>query len=427
MLVEFKMPKIGEGITEGTIVEWKVKVGDEILEDATLVEIQNDKLIQEVPSPINGTIHKILESVGTVVKIGDTLAEIEVTNDATIPNQNTSIDSQHHQKHNEGINNQTASDRLTHSILSRVLAMPSIRQYARDQGVDIFKVNGSGKHGHITRSDIDAYLSSSIKVENIPEKDEPIQSMIEHSVETEATRITLSENTYREKISVTRRAISKAMTNSQKHASHVAIFDEVEVSRLITHLDRFKDIAQVQDIKLTYLAYMVKSVVTVLRKYPILNASLDESSDEIVYKKFFNIGIAVDTQKGLYVPNIKEADRKGIFTIAKEITDLANKAHEGSLEPHEMKHGSTTITSIGSLGGMWFTPIINYPEVAIFGMGKIQKKPMVLEDDSIGVGSMMHLSMSFDHRIIDGAVAQKAMNELKRHLSDPDLLLMEGG
>jgi pyruvate dehydrogenase E2 component (dihydrolipoamide acetyltransferase) len=251
--------------------------------------------------------------------------------------------------------------------------------------------------------------------------------MIEHSVETEASFITLSENTSREKMSVTRRAISKAMTNSQKHASHVAIFDEVEVSRLITHLDRFKDIAQVQDIKLTYLAYMVKSVVTVLRKYPILNASLDESSDEIVYKKFFNIGIAVDTSKGLYVPNIKEVDRKGIFTIAKEITDLANKAHEGSLEPHEMKHGSTTITSIGSLGGMWFTPIINYPEVAIFGMGRIQKKPMVLEDDSIGVGSMMHLSMSFDHRIIDGAVAQKAMNELKRHLSDPDLLLMEGG
>jgi pyruvate dehydrogenase E2 component (dihydrolipoamide acetyltransferase) len=427
MLVEFKMPKIGEGITEGTIVEWKVKVGDEILEDATLVEIQNDKLIQEVPSPINGTIHKILESVGTVVKIGDTLAEIEVTNDATIPNQNTSIDSQNHQKHNESINIQTASDRLTHSILTRVLAMPSIRQYARDQGVDIYKVNGSGKHGHITRSDIDAYLASSINVETIPEKSKPVQSKSDYSFESEPYTITLNENISREKMSVTRRAISKAMINSQRHASHVAIFDEVEVSRLISHVDRFKEYAQNQDIKLTYLAYMVKSVVAVLRKYPILNASIDESNEEIVYKKFFNIGIAVDTSKGLYVPNIKEADRKGIIKIAKEITELANKAHEGSLEPHEMKHGSTTITSIGSLGGMWFTPIINYPEVAIFGMGKIQKKPIVLEDDSIGVGSMMHLSMSFDHRIIDGAVAQKAMNELKKLLSDPELLLMEGG
>jgi pyruvate dehydrogenase E2 component (dihydrolipoamide acetyltransferase) len=427
MLVEFKMPKIGEGITEGTIVEWKVKVGDEILEDATLVEIQNDKLIQEVPSPINGTIHKILESVGTVVKIGDTLAEIEVSSEATSSNQNTSIDSQHHQKHNESINIQTASDRLTHSILSRVLAMPSIRQYARDQGVDIYKVNGSGKHGHITRSDIDAYLASSINVETIPEKSKPVQSKSDYSFESEPYTITLNENISREKMSVTRRAISKAMINSQRHASHVAIFDEVEVSRLISHVDRFKEYAQNQDIKLTYLAYMVKSVVAVLRKYPILNASIDESNEEIVYKKFFNIGIAVDTSKGLYVPNIKEADRKGIIKIAKEITDLANKAHEGSLEPHEMKHGSTTITSIGSLGGMWFTPIINYPEVAIFGMGRIQKKPIVLEDDSIGVGSMMHLSMSFDHRIIDGAVAQKAMNELKRLLSDPELLLMEGG
>jgi pyruvate dehydrogenase E2 component (dihydrolipoamide acetyltransferase) len=427
MLVEFKMPKIGEGITEGTIVEWKVKVGDEILEDATLVEIQNDKLIQEVPSPINGTIHKILESVGTVVKIGDTLAEIEVSSEATSSNQNTSIDSQNHQKHNESINIQTASDRLTHSILSRVLAMPSIRQYARDQGVDIYKVNGSGKHGHITRSDIDAYLASSINVETIPEKSKPVQSKSDYSFESEPYTITLNENISREKMSVTRRAISKAMINSQRHAAHVAIFDEVEVSRLISHVDRFKEYAQNQDIKLTYLAYMVKSVVAVLRKYPILNASIDESNEEIVYKKFFNIGIAVDTSKGLYVPNIKEADRKGIIKIAKEITDLANKAHEGSLEPHEMKHGSTTITSIGSLGGMWFTPIINYPEVAIFGMGRIQKKPIVLEDDSIGVGSMMHLSMSFDHRIIDGAVAQKAMNELKRLLSDPELLLMEGG
>ena len=196
--------------------------------------------------------------------------------------------------------------------------------------------------------------------------------------------------------------------------------------RSIAHRNRFKEVAAKQEIKLTYLAYMSKAVIAVLRKYPILNASVDEANEEIVYKKYFNLGIAVDTKRGLYVPNIKHADRKGIFTIAKEIVDLSNKAHEGTLEPIEMKDGSTTITSIGPIGGKWFTPIINFPEVAIFGMGRIEKKPIVLEDNTLGVGSILHLSMSFDHRIVDGAIAQKAMNELKRYMEDPELLLMEG-
>ena len=227
-------------------------------------------------------------------------------------------------------------------------------------------------------------------------------------------------------MSPTRKAIAQAMVNSKVQAPHVTIFDEVNVTDLMKHRARFKEVALKQNISLTYLAYMTKAVTTVLRKYPTLNASVDSATNEIVYKHFYNIGIAVDTEKGLYVPVIKEADRKGILTIAKDISDLAAKAHEGTLSRDEMSNGSTSISNIGSAWGMWFTPIINFPEVAIFGMGRIEKKPVVLKDGTIGVGDVLHLSMSFDHRIIDGALAQNAMNELKQLLSDPELLLMEG-
>jgi pyruvate dehydrogenase E2 component (dihydrolipoamide acetyltransferase) len=427
MIVKFKMPAIGEGISEGTIINWEVKVGDHVLEDQALVEIQNDKIAQDVPSPVKGVIHTMLVKEGTTVRVGDVLAEIETMDEHDSKSQDSVKEDSKSQEENDEIKVQPPQDRLTRSIVSRVLAMPSVRQYAREQGVDIFNVPGSGKHGHITRTDIDAFLTMPVK---------EVKSQVNTEIETptpikqtvkETYSIPTNERTTREKMSVTRRAIAQAMVNSQLHASHVAIFDEVEVSRLMNHVKRFKDVAAQQDIKLTYLAYMVKAVVTVLRKFPTLNASIDEATDEIVTRHYYNIGFAVDTQRGLYVPNIKDVDRKGIFKLASEIDVLAIKAHEGKLESNEMREGSTTITSIGSLGGMWFTPIINYPEVAIFGMGRIEKKPIVLDDDSIGIGNMMHLSMSFDHRIIDGATAQKAMNELKKLLSDPELLLMEGG
>lgn len=427
MIVKFKMPAIGEGISEGTIIKWEVSVGDQVNEDQALVEIQNDKIAQDVPSSVKGVIHTILVKEGTTIRVGDVLAEIETIDEHDLKSQSHGQEESKPQEKSIEIKSQSSQERLTRSISERVLAMPSVRQYAREHGVDIFNVPGSGKHGHITRTDIDAFLAMPSKeVKPQVNTEVKIPTPIKQAVK-EAYSIDSNERTTREKMSVTRRAIAQAMVNSQLHASHVAIFDEVEVSRLMNHVKRFKDVAAQQDIKLTYLAYMVKTVVTVLRKFPMLNASIDEATDEIVIRHYYNIGFAVDTQRGLYVPNIKDVDRKGIFKLASEIDVLASKAHEGKLESNEMREGSTTITSIGSLGGMWFTPIINYPEVAIFGMGRIEKKPIVLDDDSIGIGNMMHLSMSFDHRIIDGATAQKAMNELKKLLSDPELLLMEGG
>lgn len=408
-----RLPKVGEGITEGKLITWLVSVGDEVTEDEAMVEVQNDKLLQEVPSPVAGVVSKILVEAGNTAQVEEAIAEIMIRGKAS------SKDTKIEQPSNKERQNLTSNEVKNHSMVAgRVLAMPSVRQYARDKGVEISAVSGTGKHDHITIEDIDAFLAVGVK--------ETKKISIAKQAIQEVYAVAETADTIREKMSVTRRAISKAMVNSQRHASHVSIFDEVEVSKLIAHRNRFKEVAAVQDIKLTYLAYMSKAVIAVLRKYPILNSSVDEASEEIVYKKYFNLGIAVDTQRGLYVPNIKNADRKGIFTIAKEIAELANKAHKGTLEPIEMKDGSTTITSIGPIGGKWFTPIINFPEVAIFGMGRIEKKPIVLEDNTLGIGNILHLSMSFDHRIVDGAVAQKAMNELKRYMEDPELLLMEG-
>jgi pyruvate dehydrogenase E2 component (dihydrolipoamide acetyltransferase) len=396
-----------------------VSVGDAVTEDEAIVEVQNDKLLQEVPSPVTGVLSKILVEAGNTAQVDEAIAEIKINNHVSSKEESVASKEEVALDTKKGKQVQPSKLQSNQSVVAgRVLAMPSVRQYARDKGVEILDITGSGKHGHITIEDIDAFIAVSVK--------ETKKISTTKQTTQEVYAIAETTDTTREKMSVTRRAISKAMINSQRHASHVSIFDEVEVSRLIAHRNRFKEVAADQDIKLTYLAYMSKAVIAVLRKYPILNASVDEASDEIVYKKYFNLGIAVDTQRGLYVPNIKNADRKGIFTIAKEIVELANKAHEGTLEPDEMKNGSTTITSIGPIGGKWFTPIINFPEVAIFGMGRIEKKPIVLEDDTLAVGSILHLSMSFDHRIVDGAVAQNAMNELKRFMEDPELLLMEG-
>lgn len=236
----------------------------------------------------------------------------------------------------------------------------------------------------------------------------------------------MGEAETREKMTPTRKAIAKAMVNSKHTAPHVTLHDEVEVSKLWDHRKKFKSIAAEKGTKLTFLPYVVKALAATVKAFPVLNASIDDASQEIVYKNYINIGIATDTDNGLYVPNVKNADAKGMFTIADEINDKAAQAHEGKLAAADMRNGSISISNIGSVGGGWFTPVINYPEVAILGVGTITQQPIVNAEGEIAVGRVMKLSLSFDHRIVDGATAQKAMNNIKRLLADPELLLMEG-
>lgn len=226
-------------------------------------------------------------------------------------------------------------------------------------------------------------------------------------------------------MSNTRKAIAKAMVTSKHTAPHVTFMDEFVADNLVAHRKKYKEIAAQNDVKLTYLPYVVKALVLTAKKFPIINASLDDAAQEIVYKKAYNIGIATDTDRGLYVPNIKNADTKGIFAIAKEISTHAEAAHAGSLKAEDMRDGTVSISNLDPGRGQWFTPVINYPESCILGIGRIEPKPVVL-DGEIKVAQVMYLSLSFDHRLIDGMTAQRVLNEIKRLLQDPELLLMEG-
>ncbi|CAM2732038.1 dihydrolipoyllysine-residue acetyltransferase [Erysipelothrix tonsillarum] len=418
----FNMPDVGEGIAEGEIVQWFVKVGDEIQEDAPLLEVQNDKLVQEIPSPVSGKIMNIMIEAGTVATVGQPLVEFAAEGHAPAASTPAAPVATTGTQPVAG-NGETFAQ---NKIAGRVLAMPSVRQFARENNIDLSLVNATGKHGHIRKSDVESFIAGGATapvVEAAPV--ETAQAAPAAKPAAKPAPVVVSGSTTREKMTPTRKAISKAMVTSKATAPHVTLFDEVDVTELVNHRKKFKEIAASQDVKLTFLPYIVKALTAVVRKYPILNSSVDDSTQEIVYKNFINIGFAADTPHGLYVPNIKNADSKGIFTIAKEISTLAAAANDNTLAGADMRDGSITISNIGSARGLWFTPIINYPEVAILGVGRIDKKPVVLSDGTIGVGNMLALSLSFDHRIIDGALAQNAMNELKRLLNNPELLLME--
>ena len=434
---QFKLPDIGEGIAEGEIVKIDVKVGDTIAEDDILFEVQNDKSVEEIPSPVSGTITAVLVSEGTVARVGDVIVEIAAEGVAPVasaapaaspaapaaspapaaaPAQPTGVPA----ASNPG---------------KLVLAMPSVRQYAREKGVDITAVVPTGKGGRVTREDIDNFGGAPVAapaVEAAPAAQAAAPASAPAAPAAPAAKpepakpfVGSAEREERVKLTPMRKAISKAMVNSKHTAPHVTLHDQVEVSKLWDHRKKFKDVAAAQGTKLTFLPYVVKALAVAMKKYPVLNASIDDTTQEIVYKNYINIGIATDTDLGLFVPNIKDANTKSMFGIADEINALAAKAHEGKLTAADMGHGTITISNIGSVGGGWFTPVINYPEVAILGVGTIVREPVINENDEIVIGRNMKLSLSFDHRIVDGATAQKAMNELKRLLADPELLLME--
>ncbi|MFC0361156.1 dihydrolipoyllysine-residue acetyltransferase [Enterococcus canintestini] len=432
---QFKLPDIGEGIAEGEIVKWFVKAGDTINEDDTLLEVQNDKSVEEIPSPVTGTVKNIIVPEGTVANVGDVLVEIDAPghNDAPAAAETPATSS-------ETTTSTSTSSAATSSVVEvsdpnkRVLAMPSVRQYAREKDVDITQVTATGKGGRVTKEDIESFLSGSGVATKPAET--PAQESTAPSSESQAPAkaaaapkaFTSNMGDMEERVALTptRKAIAKAMVTSKQTAPHVTLHDEVEVSALWDHRKKFKEVAAENGTKLTFLPYVVKALTATVKKFPVLNASIDDAKQEIVYKHYYNVGIATDTDHGLYVPNVKNADQKGMFAIADEINNKAQLAHDGKLSADDMRNGTITISNIGSVGGGFFTPVINYPEVAILGVGTISQQPVVSAEGEIVVGRVMKLSLSFDHRIVDGATAQKAMNNIKRLLANPELMLMEG-
>lgn len=297
------------------------------------------------------------------------------------------------------------------------IATPSVRKFAREHNVSLEEVTPTGPNGRILKSDIEAIIAKR-KLEQTETENEAVAGK-------ERTKEEVSMQAQRTiPLTGIRKMIAKAMVHSKSVIPHVTHFDEANVTKLVSHRERVKPFADEEGIKLTYLAYVVKALTAVLKKYPMLNASLDDEREEIILKDEYHIGFAADTDRGLVVPVIKHADQKSLFQIAKEIQELAKKAKEGSIKVDEMTGSTCTISNIGSVDGSWFTPIINHPESCILGIGRIVKKPIVVHH-SIEIAPMMALSLSYDHRLIDGVLAQKALNELKKSLSEPDLLFVK--
>ncbi|MBM7095983.1 2-oxo acid dehydrogenase subunit E2 [Bacillus sp. H-16] len=434
MAYKFKMPDIGEGIHEGEIVKWEVKEGDEVKEDDVLCEVQNDKAVVEIPSPVDGTVKELHIDEGTVTTVGTTIITFETDAEPPEEDEGEEEEAKEEPKAEEKSEAKAEADTEESEPAAqdeevdenrRVIAMPSVRKFAREKEVDIRKVSGSGKNGRVVKEDIESFLSGDQGKAEEPAKEETAQESKQEKKSVASYQPANEELETREKMSGIRKAISKAMVNSKHTAPHVTLMDEIEVTELVAHRKKFKQVAADKGIKLTYLPYVVKALTSALREYPALNTSVDDSTDEIVHKHYFNIGIAADTEKGLLVPVVKDTDRKSIFKISDQINELAGKARDGSLGSDEMKGASCTITNIGSAGGQWFTPVINHPEVAILGLGRIAEKAVV-RDGEVVVAPVLALSLSFDHRIIDGATAQHALNHIKRLLNDPQLLVMEG-
>lgn len=426
-LFEFKLPELGEGIHEGEIVKWHVQPGQKVEEDQIIVEIQNDKAVVEVPSPVTGTVKEILAEEGKVCVVGETLITFETDQ---VPSQAASgqasapppVMDENEAGNQEGeVEQQKKAVQATDpSERISILAMPAVRKYARQKGVDITKVKGTGPKGRITREDIDAFLAEGTQAGQPSPSPEQGAAISRRSPEAKGEE----RREERFPLRGVRRVIAEAMVKSVYTAPHVTIMDEVNVQKLVELRNKAKPVAEQKGVKLTYLPFIVKACVAALRQFPQLNASLDEESQEIVYKYYYNIGIATDTEAGLVVPVIEAADQKNIWNIAAEIQDLAIRAREGKLTREEMTGSTFTITNIGSAGGLFFTPVINYPEVAILGTGRITEKPIVV-DGTIQAAPLLALSLSFDHRIIDGAVAQQFINYLKMLLEEPQLLILE--
>ncbi|MFD1360846.1 dihydrolipoamide acetyltransferase family protein [Lentibacillus salinarum] len=422
MVYEFKLPDVGEGIAEGEIVKWLVERREQIEEEQPISEIQTDKALIEITSPVNGTVKDIHFNEGDVVDVGTVIISFETEGSQESSGQKESNNTEMNTE--DKLRPESIEPVATPAHRKRAIAAPSVRRLAREMNIDLHEIKGSGKNGRVLKEDL--YEGSENKNNTIQRKEKisettglqnKNQSFLTQQKEVVEERIPLKG---------LRRSISNKMATSTTVAAHSTILEEVDVTNLVNLRKQLSQTAKQQGIHLTYLPFIIKAVIPALKEFPYLNSSMDDSTEEIVLKYNYNIGVATDTEKGLMVPVIKSADSKNMLKIADEITNLAEKSKDQNLTLDEMSGGTFTITNIGSTGvGLFGTPVINHPEAAILGVHRIQKKPVILDDNQIEVRDMVGLSLSFDHRIIDGAMASYFLKKIIEFLKYPNLLLME--
>lgn len=446
----FNFPDLGEGLEEGTVLEWYVKEGQGVKVGDSLVQMETDKVVADIPSPKNGVILKTHGEVGDIIKVGSPLVDIQVEGSEGIDegsDTEQNIESEEERVEREADSGQVektviepiaesdddagsvvgtievaaknaimpksneAEEYSTYEIETprKALATPVARAMAKNLGIDINKVTGSGPSGRVKKSDIREFKATT-----------------EHGfLSTPDVKIndTKGDETY-VPLTQIRKAIAKNMLQSIHNTAQMSVFEEVDIYELMQVRSRYKQRFANRGVNLTYLSFIVKAVAQALKHHRQLNSQIDTENNRMIYRNRYHIGVAVDTPDGLMVPVIRDADKLTIFQIAKQISELADKARNRKLSIDEMKGGSFSITSFGSIGGIYATPVLNYPQAGILGIGRILKTPVV-RDEEIVVGHVMPLSLTVDHRIVDGGEATRFIYKVMEYLADPISFLME--
>ncbi|RJP19860.1 MAG: 2-oxo acid dehydrogenase subunit E2 [Candidatus Abyssobacteria bacterium SURF_5] len=396
MATEFKFPDVGEGITEGEIVLWLVDEGERVEQDQLMVQVETDKAVVEIPSPRAGTILKILYREGEIIKVGETLVIIGEEGEKPPEPEKKEEEKREY----VGIVGDVGKAAPKAAAGPRVLAVPAVRKLAKDLGVDINKVKGTGPDGRISEDDVKRHA--------------------------EQAPVSADEDTYGEieriPIMRVRRSVAQKMVRSATSIPHVTHTDIANATQLVLLKRQKAGEASSRKINLTYLPFIMKAAALSLLKHPYLNSSVDSERNEILLKKYINIGFAVETDDGLLVPVVKNVDKKSIIELAEETQRLADLTWQRKVALADLKGGTFSITNIGSIGGIYSTPIINHPEAANLGLGKIRELPWVVNGE-VKVISGIHLSLSFDHRILDGAEAARFLNDVIAHIEDPGQLV----
>ncbi|NRA32614.1 MAG: 2-oxo acid dehydrogenase subunit E2 [Polyangiaceae bacterium] len=444
---EFKLPDIGEGVSEGEIVSWLVKVGDQIAADDDLVEVMTDKATVTIPAPEAGTVTALMGEEGDTIPVGGVMAVFETEGAAEASPNTIPSDTIIAKAPSEALGGAAASavgdikdvlpGVVTTVAVSRTiqsekpLAAPATRKLARELDVDLRMVLPSGPGGRVTADDVKLYSAGGgtrvpdgpSPIDVVTLRPSPAPRAIPAPHQKPAAPVPSGPADKRLPIRGLRKRIFENMARSTRTAAHFTYVEECECTKLIAARTAAKPIAQAEGVKLTYLPYIVKAVVAALRQNPALNCLVDDHAQEMIMKGSFDLGIAASTDAGLTVPVLRGADALSIIEIASELERLATEAKAGKTKREDIGGSSFTITSLGKLGGLFATPVVNYPEVAILGIHEMKKTPIV-RDDEIVIGHVMCLSLSFDHRIIDGHVGAAFAQDVVGFLQEPDRLML---
>lgn len=447
-MIDIKLPNLGDGIESGDVLEVLVKEGDVITKDQGIVELETDKATVEVPSTHAGTVKKVHVSSGDTIKIGATMISIEAsagaatapkpaapapaapapapakqpveqqappTTPAPVAKQAAPAPQQTTQPARQAPAPAPAVVATTSATTDggSVAAGPAIRRFAREVGVDLSVVTGTGQGGRITREDVLSVVREASVVARSTKK----------SAKSGSTQSDAWGPVRIEKLPKIRRTIAAKMHESWTTVPRVTNFDDADITDLEQIRQSSKGDYAAKGIKLTSLPFLIKSVAMALKDHPTINASIDMEADQVIYKEYVNVGIAVDTERGLVVPSLRDADKMSIPDVARNLATMADKVRTGDFSIDDLRGGTFTISNLGAIGGTYSTPIINVPEVAILLVGRSRKMPVVVKDE-VKIRLMMPLSLSYDHRLVDGGAAARFLNEVISYLEAPSRLLL---